>query len=96
MEFELAILMLIACFVCMIFGLIIKNIVFGVAGAVLAIFIGISLAGGTGLSVTRVVNDTLTTTSISGVWVGAFGSVLILIGLGIILLISLEMLGGER
>ena len=95
MDFEITTLMLAFAMISMIFGLLAKNILFAIGGGVLSIFLGISLAG-EGLIVQRVVNNTLVSTASGGVWVGAFGSVLILIGLGIILLISLEMLGGER
>ena len=95
MNLEITALMLAFSVVSMIFGLLAKNILFAVGGGILSIFLGISLAG-EGLVVQRVVNDTLVNTTSSGVWVGGFGAILILIGLGIILLISLEMFGGER
>ena len=94
MNLEITALMLAFSVVSMIFGLVAKNILFAVGGGVLSIFLGISLAG-EGLVVQRVVNDTLVSTTSGGVWVGGFGAILILIGLGIILLISLEMLGGR-
>lgn len=94
MDLEITTLMLAVSMLCMIFGVLAKNLIFAVAGGVLSIFLGISLAG-EGLIVQRVVNETLVSTASKGGFIGGFGAVLVLLGIGVFIVIILDMLGGR-
>jgi len=80
MQFEIVILFSVAMVVFIVMGLAFKNLVFGVIGAVVALFLGISLAG-SGVTFVRVVNDTLVNQVAKGGFTAAFGALLILLGI---------------
>jgi len=91
MQFEIVVLFLVAMFAFVMAGFIFKNFVFGVIGAIVALFLGISLAGG-GITFTRIVNNTLTYQVAKDNFTTGFGALLILLG---IYLCYWMFIGGE-
>jgi len=80
MQFEIVLLFAVVMVVFIFLGLAFKNFIFCLIGAIVSIFLGISLAGD-GVTFTNVVNDALTDTVFKGGFVAASGALLILVGI---------------
>jgi len=80
MQFEIVLLFAVVMVVFIVLGLAFENFIFCAIGAIVSMFLGISLAG-EGVTFTHVVNNALIDTVFKGGFVAAGGALLILIGI---------------
>jgi len=80
MQFEIVLIFLVAMICFIVLGFALENLVFGGLGAIIALFLGISLAG-SGVTFVRVVNNTLVDQVVRGGFTSAFGALFVLLGI---------------